>query len=490
MPEWIAIDQSTSATKAIVFDEKGAVRFRASRGHRQYYPFDGAVEHNAEEIYQNVLEVIGEASLTCKNLQSIAITNQRESFVVFDRKSGAPLHPAVVWLDRRGERICADLEQSGLGQFVRLKTGLRLDTYFPASKMAHLFRARPELLSKVRNGEALVGTVDAYLVYRLTEGAVFATDHSNASRTLLYDIHKLAFSESLCELFEVPFCGLPELRSSEACFGETSAGGCLERPLPIRGVMGDSHAALFAQRCFEPGEGKITLGTGSSLMVNAGSSPPEGAELVTALAWTVDGKPTYALEGIINCTGAIIAWLRDGLGFFSDSAQSEALIENVEDSGGVQLIPAFTGLSAPYWRPNVRGALMGLQLSTTRAHIVRAALESIAFQICDIAGLVAEGAGDALRVLHADGGMVSNALLMQMISDVCGVPVRHRDVAELSAQGAFLAGALGAARFCSLEEIRLLPSRLHEYQPGQAQDSLRQRYVQWRGAVEAMLAAC
>ena len=300
----------------------------------------------------------------------------------------------------------------------------RVDTYFPAPKLKCLFDARPDIWDRVSRGEALIGTIDTFLIYRLTAGRVFATDHTNASRTLLYDIHRLAFDSSLCDLFDVPVRGLARVRESGGDFGVTDVQGLLAGPVPIRGVMGDSQAALFAQRCFQPGEGKVTFGTGSSVLVTIGDRPELSAGgLVTALGWVHAGRPSYTFEGIINCTGATIHWLKDELGLIATPAESEQLAASVPDTGGVYLVPAFAGLSAPYWAPQARGAIVGLSRGSSKAHLVRAALESIAYQVRDILDLVAADAGQPLKVVNADGGMVANRLLMQMVADVTGVPI-------------------------------------------------------------------
>ncbi|MFM8320280.1 MAG: FGGY family carbohydrate kinase, partial [Chloroflexota bacterium] len=355
----LALDQSTSATKAILFTADGQVIDKESINHRQTYPQPGWVEHDAEEVYRNTLAAVG--SLLARRpeqaaaLEFLAITNQRETVLAFERATGRPLGHAIVWQDGRGAPVCQSLVEAGHAPLVQQRTGLKIDTYFSASKLRWMIEHDPALAGKLACGEALAGTIDAYLVYRLTGGRVFASDSTNASRTLLFNIHNLAWDPALCELFHVPPACLPEVRESCAGFGETTFEGLLERPLPIYGVMGDSQAALFAQRCFTPGAAKVTFGTGSSLLLNIGSRPRlSTGGSVTALAWALDGQPTYAFEGITNFTGATIAWLRDRLGLIQTAEESETLARSVPDSGGVYLVPAFAGLSAPYWRADAR----------------------------------------------------------------------------------------------------------------------------------------
>ncbi len=363
--------------------------------HQQIYPCSGWVEHDAEEIFSNTLKTISALlkrhSDQLVHLLALSITNQRETFVVFDRDSGKPLHNAIVWQCRRGDDICSRLVEEGKEKFVREKTGLRIDTYFPASKLRWLLDDRPDLRERLVNGSALFGTIDTYLIYRLTGCGVYATDHTNASRTLFYDIEKMAWSKELVDLFGINVIGLPDIRESSAWFGDTDLGGNLDRRIPICGVMGDSQAALFAQRCFSTGSAKVTFGTGSSILLNIGQEKRLSSKgTVTALAWVWQGQPTYAFEGIINYTGATITWLRDQLQLITNPAETEELALSVPDSGGIYFVPAFVGLSAPYWRSDARAAILGMSPSTTRAHIVRAALESIGYIVTDVLKAMSE----------------------------------------------------------------------------------------------------
>lgn len=444
----LAIDQSTSATKAVLFDATGTVVDRTSREHRQIYPRPGWVEHDAEEIWQNVLAVIGEIAGRqggkFADVAGLAITNQRETVVVFDRRTGRPLANAIVWQCRRGEAICRELLEAGHGELIESKTGLKVDTYFSGSKLKALSREPTEIGAKLRDGEALVGTIDAYLIYRLTGGQVFATDATNASRTLLYDIGALQWNEVLCALFDVPSRALPEVRESFARFGETDADGRLPRKLPICGVMGDSQASLFAQQCYEPGMAKATFGSGTSIMLNVGHALPAVAKgSVTALAWVRDGRPTYAYEGLVNYSSATISWLHNQLGLINDAADTEQMAVEAGNNGGVYLVPAFGGLSAPYSKPDARAAIVNMTAHTRKEHVVRAALESIAYQINDVLGMMERDAGVAPRMLHADGGPTRNNFLMQFTADITGAELVVCDVPDCSALGAAMAGMVG-----------------------------------------------
>jgi len=341
----LAIDQSTSSTKAVLFDAQGGVIDKAARDHPQIYPQPGWVEHDAELLYANTLAALG--TLAARQAHQLAhcaclsISNQRETFVVFERETGRPLHHAIVWQCRRGDDVCRRLAHDGHAEYITARTGLPLDSYFPAPKLTWLLEQRPDIRGALTSGRALFGTIDTYLIYRLTRGTVHATDHSNASRTLVYDIHTQAWNSELCALFGIPPCALPEIRESADVFGETDAEGRLPAPVPICGVMGDSQAALFAQRCFTPGSAKVTLGTGSSVLVNIGAAPRRGPRgIATTMAWRLHGAPVYAFEGNVHCTGATIAWLKDQLGIMTHAAESEAAARRVPDNGGVCLTMA------------------------------------------------------------------------------------------------------------------------------------------------------
>ncbi len=488
----LAIDQSTSATKALLFTETGELLDKTAVSHEQIYPQPGWVEHDAEKIYRNTLEAVAnllarnEANLS--NLFGVSITNQRETFVVFDKTSGEPLYNAIVWQCRRGEEICRQLVEAGHEPLVQERTGLRIDTYFPASKIGWLLNDQPAIAKKLAAGEAYVGTIDAYLIYRLTGGRVFATDQTNASRTLLFDINNLAWDDELCELFGVTRSALPKVYDSDAVFGETDFNGLLDKPLPISGVMGDSQAALFAQHCYEPGSGKVTFGTGSSVLLNIGEQPANSDKgIVTAVAWVIAGQPTYAFEGITNFTGATIAWLRDQLELIESVEQTEDLATAVDDNGGVFFVPAFVGLSAPYWQPQARAAIVGLSPASNKNHVVRAALEGIAFRVRDVVLLMVQDAGVPLQYIHADGGAVQNSFLMQFVADMVQVTVRASRLAELSAQGAALAGMLGTGIYESLNDLRQLKQPFVDYKPGIDAAEADRDYQDWLLAINQVL---
>ena len=493
MPIFLAIDQSTSATKALLLERDGRVLDRESREHRQHYPQPGWVEHDAEEIWQNALAVtralLARHSGRAGEVASLSLTNQRETIVVFDRATGAPLHPAIVWQCRRGDPLCAAHAAAGREPLVHARTGLRLDAYFSGSKLQWLVQNRPELRRTLATGEALIGTIDTYLIYRLTGGKVFATDSTNASRTLLFDITRRRWDEELCAMWEVPRAALAEVHESSARFGETTVGGALPRAVSICGVMGDSQASLFAQRCFRAGAAKVTFGTGSSVLLNLGATPRFSARgVVTALAWEHRGVPTYAFEGIIISSAATLAWLQNQLGLVRDVGEIESLAAGLADSGGVYLVPAFSGLGLPHWSAAARAAIVGLTAHSDRRHVARAALESMAYQLRDaLEAMQAEG-GVALRELHGDGGPTANRLLMQFTADIAGVELRVATAPDCSPLGAAFAGMLGLGVHSSLEALEALPRDDIVYRPMMAPAVAQARCAGWQRAVKQVLA--
>ncbi|MAT68594.1 MAG: glycerol kinase [Planctomycetaceae bacterium] len=491
MPLLIALDQSTSATKAVLVDHTGRVLDKTARDHRQIYPQSGWVEHDAAEIWANVVAVVRELAErnadALDELAGVSIANQRETFVVFDRATGEPLHNAIVWQCRRGAPICSELIEAGHEPLVIERTGLKLDTYFPAAKISWLMRERPELAEQIQNGAAAVSTIDGYLVHRLTGGDTFATDHTNASRTLLYNVRTLNWDDDLCDLFGVPMTALPAVRESDEPFGDTDVAGALPRPVPVCGVMGDSQAAMFAQRCFQPGSGKATFGTGTSVLLNVGHEPlPSTASAVLAVAWVLEGAPTYAYEGLINYSAATVAWLRDQLGLIKDSAESEQVAAEVDDNGGVYLVPAFAGLSAPHWRPDARAAIVGMSGHTTRAHIVRAALESIAYQVRDVLDALRTESGVAPAALAVDGGPTRNKLLMQLIADIARVELHAADIPEASALGAAQAAWLGLG-LRTMDDLAAEVREHATFKPQMPADEADRLYAGWQQAVQRVL---
>ena len=489
---FLALDQSTSATKALLFDADGRSLDRESREHRQLYSRPGWVEHDAEEIWQNSLvalrTLLARQSPRVGEIASLSITNQRETIVVFERGTGRPLCHALVWQCRRGDEFCSAHAASGLEPLVHAKTGLKLDAYFSGSKLQWLVRNVPGLLGKLADGSALVGTIDAYLVYRLTRGRVFATDSTNASRTLLFHIRRMAWDDELCALWEVPARALPEVRDSSASFGETTLDGTLAKPLPIRGVMGDSQASLFAQRCFAPGAAKVTFGTGSSLLLNIGSTPRFSTQgVLTALAWSHAGRPTYAFEGIIISSASTLTWLRDQLGLAVDVPAMEQLALSSPDNGGVHLVPAFTGLGLPHWRPEARAAILGLSSHSDRRHVARAAFESIAFQVRDALEAMRAEAGVPLLSLHGDGGPTTSAFLMQLCADLCAAELRVAAMPDCSPLGAVLAAQLGLGVVPTIEALAARPREEILYSPRLEMAAVDRLTEGWRRAVRQVV---
>ena len=488
----LAIDQSTSATKAVLFDARGKVLDKASKAHRQIYPQPGWVEHDAEEIWKNVLAVIREIARhnpkKISKLAGLSLANQRETVVVFDRQTGKPLHNAIVWQCRRGTAICEKFKQHGHAPMIRRKTGLMVDTYFSASKLKWLVANKPEIAAKLKNGEAVIGTIDTFLIHRLTHGKIFATDFTNASRTMLFDIGKLLWDETLCKLFDVPLRALPEIRECAAKFGETNANGILPKQIPIVGVMGDSQASLFAQKCFSPGTVKATFGTGTSVLLNIGSQPrisKRGA--VTALAWVAKGKPTYAFEGIINFSAATIEWVKNQLGLIQDAGEVEKIATSIKENGGVYLVPAFAGLSAPWWAPDARAAIVGMTGFTRKEHIVRAAQEAIAYQIRDVLDMMRTDSKIKLHKLHADGGPTRNKFIMQFTTDITRVELKVSDVPESSAWGAAMQGLLGLGIYKSLDELAKLKRAQKIFRPQMKAAEVQKNYNGWQQAVKRVL---
>lgn len=445
----MAIDQGTSSSRCLLYDLDGNVAATAQREFRQIFPAPGWVEHDAEDIWQTQLAVCREAMqqlrLRPADIAGIGITNQRETVVVWDKRSGKPIHHAIVWQDRRTAEQCARLKAEGWEDKVQAKTGLLLDPYFSATKIRWLLDHVDGALDQARQGRLAFGTIDSWLAWNLTEGRLHITDVTNASRTLLFNIDTLAWDAELLDLFGIPAAMLPEVRASSECYGLTRHPA-LGVGIPIAAIAGDQQASLFGQMCIDAGMAKCTYGTGSFLVMNTGPTKVISRHrLLTTIAWQIGGRVDYALEGSVFVGGAVIQWLRDGLHLFRHAADSEALAASVADNGGVYFVPAFTGLGAPYWDPSARGAIFGLTRGTSAAHITRAALESIAFQVDDIIQLLAEDSGKAISQLRIDGGAAANDLLAQFQADMAGLEVVRPQHLETTALGAaYLAGlALG-----------------------------------------------
>lgn len=480
----LSIDAGTTGVTALVVDEAGVVLAQGYREFPQHFPHDGWVEHDPEQIWaatlaatQHVLESV-DSPPTC-----IGITNQRETVVLWDRGTLAAPRPAIVWQDRRTAGMCEQLRSDGHEPLVSSLTGLRLDPYFTATKLAWIAANDPTTWHGVVGGKVAIGTIDSYLIARLTSGAHHVSDASNASRTLLYDLHKGEWSDPLCELFGVPQQALPRVVPSYGVVGDTDPSAFFGLQLPISGIAGDQQAALFGQTCFDVGASKCTYGTGSFVLTNTGTTPvSSGAGLLTTVAWQApDGTLTYALEGAIFVTGAAVQWLRDGLGLIEQAAESEALARSVPDSGGVVMVPAFTGMAAPDWDPTARGAIFGLTRGTTAAHLTRAAIESIAFQVRDVADLMRRETTLTLPTLAVDGGASANDLLCQSQADQLGIPVLRPKVIETTGLGAAFLAGLGTGVWSSLDELRSSWHLDARFDPGATDE---RAYRRWRSAVE------
>ncbi len=481
----LALDQGTTSSRAIVFDETGRIRSVAQKEFRQHYPRPGWVEHDAQEILDSQLEVAWAALRGVDGpVAAVGITNQRETVVVWDRTTGRAIHRALVWQDRRTAAVCERLRAGGHEALVRSRTGLVLDPYFSAAKIAWILDAVPGARDRARRGELAAGTVDSWLAWHLTGGRVHVTDASNASRTSLYDLHHGAWDAELCALFDVPPAILPDVVASAGTAGVVT-GGLPGAGLPIAGMAGDQQAALFGQACFTPGQVKNTYGTGCFLLMQTGDTPAASTNgLLTTVAWQIGDHRSYALEGSVFIAGAVVQWLRDGLGIIERSSDIEALAASVPDSEGVVFVPAFTGLGAPWWDPHARGTMVGVSRGTTRAHIARAALESIAFQVHDVAEAMATDAGAPLVDLRVDGGASANDLLMGMQADLLGIPVVRPAVTETTALGAALLAGLGVGVYGSLEDIEALWGADRRFEPRLSRRESGARVAQWRRAVE------
>ncbi len=480
----LAIDAGTTGVTALVVTEDGRIDSRGYREFAQYFPAPGWVEHVPEEIWQATLAACRTALNGASTVPScVGITNQRETAVLWDRATLAATRPAIVWQDRRTAGICARLREAGHEPRVTALTGLRLDPYFTATKLTWLGENDPRSWSAVTSGEAVAGTVDSYLVARLTGGARHVTDASNASRTLLYDLEAGQWSAELCELFGVPREALPEIVPSHGEIGRTDPAAFLGLDLPIGGVVGDQQAALFGQTCFSPGDVKCTYGTGSFVLINTGTEPVRSeAGLLTTVAWQNPAREiTYALEGSIFVTGAAVQWLRDGLGLIDSAPESEALAGTVADSGGVVFVPALTGLGAPHWDPDARGAILGITRGVTRAHLVRATLEAIAFEVRDVVEVMTGAAGLRVPALKADGGASGNDLLMQLQADQLGAPVERPAVQETTALGAAFLAGLGTGVWSSADELRETWNLDRRFEPGERDG---EAYARWLKAVD------
>ena len=451
----LALDQGTTSSRAIIFDQNGTIISVAQQEFQQIFPRPGWVEHDPAEIWasqsQVAFEAIKKANLSAGEISAIGITNQRETTVVWDRKSGQPVGNAIVWQDRRTASVCDRLKSQGWGPKIRKKTGLVIDAYFSGTKLQWILRHIPDAAKKARAGQLAFGTIDSWLVWNLTGGRLHITDPSNASRTMLFNIHTGEWDDSLLKLFGIPRSILPEVRSSSEVYGETDLFGAT---IPIAGIAGDQQAALFGQACTKPGMVKNTYGTGCFMLMNTGSKPiPSRNNLLTTVAWKIGNRTEYALEGSIFIAGAVVQWLRDGLGIIQSSGEVEALAAKVPDNGGVFLVPAFAGLGAPHWDQYARGIITGLTRGSNRSHLARAALEGIAYQVGDVLRAMESDARIRLKELRVDGGACLNNLLMQFQADLLGVPVVRPRVSETTALGAAYLAGLGVGLWKNQSEI-------------------------------------
>jgi glycerol kinase len=484
----LALDQGTTSSRAIVFDEGGAIIASAQREFAQHFPRPGWVEHDPVEIWETQAAVAAaamrDAGVDGRQIAAIGITNQRETAVVWERATGRPLCNAIVWQDRRTASVCDRLRRDGLEPVIREKTGLLPDAYFSGTKIAWILDNVPLARKMADEGRLAFGTIDTWLVWNLTGGDLHITDPSNASRTLLFNIHTGTWDDELLRMLNIPRSLLPEVRSSSELYGDTRSP-LFPQPMAIGGIAGDQQAALFGQGCIAPGMVKNTYGTGCFMLMNTGEKAVASRnQLLTTVAWNIGGRTFYALEGSVFIGGAVVQWLRDGLGIIRASADVEALAGQVEDTGGVYLVPAFSGLGAPHWDPYARGTLMGITRGTGAAHIARAALESIAYQSLDLIECMSADAGAAIGELRVDGGAAANDTLMQFQADMLGVPVLRPPLLETTAWGAACLAGLAAGCWQNVEEIRLAGAEARTFQPRMNREKTEQLIHGWRRAVE------
>ncbi|KPK85310.1 MAG: carbohydrate kinase [Bacteroides sp. SM23_62_1] len=488
----LSVDQSTSATKAILVNKKGKIRDQVSLGHQQYYPQPDWVEHDPVEIYQNtvkaITQIINKSGLKQDDIAALAITNQRETVVVWDRVTATPIYPAVVWQCQRGAAICKELREKGYEPMIQSSTGLIIDPYFSASGIKWILDNVEGAMQKARNGDLLMGTIDSWLLWKLSGGRVHATDYSNACRTMLFNIHTCTWDKDIADLLGIPMSMYPEVKYSDEVFGYSQPSPDFDFSLPVSGILGDSHAALFGQNCFSKGMGKATYGTGSSIMMNIGDQPldcPEG--LVTSIGWGAQGKIVYVFEGNIHCTGDTINWLVNDIGLINDPGSSEQIALSVPDNNGVYLVPAFVGLGAPYWDNDARAIISGMPRSTGKAHLVRAALEAIAYQVKDLVDLMTTGSGVSLVELRVDGGPTRNRFLMQFQADMLNASINRSDIAEVSALGSAYMAGLSTGLWKDLEEIKSLRGKDEIFKGKMPEVQRDKLYNGWKKAVERTL---
>ena len=485
----MAIDQGTTSTRAILFDRQCRIVAQAQKEFTQYFPKPGWVEHDATEIWLSVLSVMAEVVMSSgidpAQVAGIGITNQRETTVVWDKNTGLPVYHAIVWQSRQTDRICDELKKEGLQQWFREKTGLVIDPYFSGTKVKWILDNVPGAREKAERGDLLMGTIDTWLVWKLTDGQVHSTDYSNASRTLLYNIFDLKWDQEILDKLDIPMSMLPEVNPSSKVIALTSPVHFFNREVPVAGIAGDQQAALFGQGCYEQGTAKNTYGTGCFLLMNTGQKPVLSSHgLLTTLAWGIDGKVDYALEGSIFVAGSAIQWLRDGLKIIHSAPESEALATSVDSSEGVIVVPAFVGLGAPYWDDKARGAIFGLTRGTTQAHLTRATLQSLAYQTRDVLEAMQKDSGIRLKGLKVDGGAVRNNFLMQFQSDILQTPVERGTVNETTALGAALLAGLAVGFWKDRSEALQSLHLDRRFEPEMEKQEADRCYRQWQKAVE------
>jgi glycerol kinase len=484
----LALDQGTTSSRALIIDKEGKICSVAQKEFEQIFPKSGWVEHDPSEIWSSQASVAAEAlakiNIDATQIAAIGITNQRETTIVWDRKTGKPVHNAIVWQDRRTSDFCDELKQKGYAEKIRQKTGLVLDAYFSATKVRWILNNVEGARDKSDNGDLAFGTVDSWLVWKLTAGAVHATDISNASRTLLFNIHEQKWDPELCEMFDVPISMLAEVKSSSEKFG-LAGSSFLSSEIPITGIAGDQQAAMFGQMCTEEGMIKNTYGTGCFIMMNTGQKPKKSNNnLLTTIAWKLDGKTTYALEGSVFIAGAVVQWLRDGLGIIEKSEQVEPLADSAEDNAGVYMVPAFAGLGAPYWDQYARGAIFGITRGTTNAHIARAALESIAFQTKDVLDAMASDAGIPITELRVDGGASINNALMEFQAGLTQLKVIRPEALETTAMGAAFFAGLAVGYWENLDQIKKIWKKDAEFESHIPEEEREELLKNWHKAID------
>ncbi|WP_243387484.1 glycerol kinase GlpK [Bacillus kexueae] len=489
----LSLDQGTTSSRAILFNKEGEIVHVAQKEFTQHFPKPGWVEHDANEIWGSILSVIAsclsEANVKAEQIAGIGITNQRETAVVWDKETGKPVYNAIVWQSRQTAEICEELKEKGYNDLFREKTGLLIDAYFSGTKVKWILDNVDGAREKAEDGKLLFGTIDTWLIWKLSGGKAHVTDYSNASRTLMFNIHELKWDEELLDILGVPASMLPEVRPSSEVYAHTVDYHFFGQEIPIAGAAGDQQAALFGQACYEEGMAKNTYGTGCFMLMNTGEKAIKSEHgLLTTIAWGIDGKVEYALEGSIFVAGSAIQWLRDGLRMFKDAKDSEAYATRVESTDGVYVVPAFVGLGTPYWDSDVRGAVFGLTRGTTKEHFVRATLESLAYQAKDVLGAMEADSGISLKTLRVDGGAVKNNFLMEFQSNILGVPVERPSVNETTALGAAYLAGLAVGYWKDRNEIKKQWNLEKQFEPSMEEGTREELYSGWKKAVNATMA--